>query len=76
MGNNYEGMFKIIAGFIGAIATVLIWWISRLLSDKKDIITNAVNIENLKDEVKELKDEVKENRQAFEHYKDKQADNY
>jgi len=76
MQTNIEGMLKIAVGVAGAIATVLIWWISRLLSDKKDIITNAVNIEHLEKEMKQLQIDVKENKKDFENYKDKKHENY
>ena len=78
-----ESILKNIAGFASAVAAILIWWISRLLSDKRDIIKNSVDIEHLQkkqDEqdklIERIQQDIKENRKDFEHYKDKQADNY
>jgi hypothetical protein len=47
--------------FIG-VATLLVgilsWWLSKLLSDKKDITVVQIKIENIERRVKELEDDV------------------
>ena len=70
MQNNMEGVLKVILGVAGIFSSVLLWWVSRLLSDKKDIITNSVNIESLKERVSDLEEEVRDNRRGFEQWKD------
>ena len=70
MQNNMDGILKVIIAVAGMFVSVLLWWVSKLLSDKKDIITNSVNIESLKERVSDLEDEVTSNRRAFEQWKD------
>jgi precorrin-6B methylase 2 len=70
MQNTLEGVLKVIIGISGGVTALLIWWITKLLSDKKDIITNAVNIEHLEARVKQIEVDVKENMKEFHHYKD------
>ena len=65
-----DGILKVIIAVAGMFVSVLLWWVSKLLSDKKDIITNSVNIESLKERVSDLEDEVTSNRRAFEQWKD------
>lgn len=65
-------IFSIISA-IGVFAGILAWWISKLLADKKDIITNALEISHLQREIGELKSDVKDLISRFEKYKD---DNY
>ena len=71
MQDTHE-LIKIAATFIGIIVTILLWWVSRLLSDKKDIITNMVEISNLKERMKQVEQDLKENKKDFDHYKDDQ----
>ena len=65
-------IFSIISA-IGVFAGILAWWISKLKKKKKDIITNALEIQHLQREVGELKGDVKELKGKFEKYKE---DNY
>lgn len=53
----------VIGGFLG-------WLLTGLLSNKKDTITNTVNIQHLNERLKDLEKEVDDNRKEFEHYKD------
>ena len=61
---------KAVAGFMSAIAAIFIWWITRLLSDKKDAIANTIHIEGLTRRVCDLEEELKELQKEFSHYKD------
>lgn len=45
-GINWQAVGVIIAG-VGLIAGILAWWMSKFLSDKRDIITCKIKIEEL-----------------------------
>jgi len=62
-------IFSIITA-IGVFAGILAWWISKMLADKKDSITNALDIGYLKHEFTRLQEDVKELENKFEKYKD------
>lgn len=57
---------------IGVFAGILAWWIGKMLSDKKDSITHALQIDFLKNELAEIKSDLKEFKRIFDIYKDSQ----
>lgn len=62
-------IFSIISA-IGVFAGILAWWISKLLADKKDSITNALEISYLRHDFGKMEEDIKELTRKFEKYKD------
>ncbi len=62
-------IFSIISA-IGVFAGILAWWISKLLADKKDSITNALEISHLRHDFGKMEEDIKELTRKFEKYKD------
>lgn len=69
MGQYLENIAEIF-GIVGVIGGFFAWLLTGVLSNKKDTITNAINIQHLNEKLKALEDEVNENRRDFEHWKD------
>lgn len=65
-----------IVGICGAFGGFLAWLLTGILSNKKDTISNAINIAHLNEKLKELEEEVDRNRREFEHWKDSKSKNY
>lgn len=59
-----------------AIAGAIVWYVSKLLSHKKDMLILQLQIEQLLAKIKELETEVDVNRREFEHWKDGKNKNY
>lgn len=55
---------------IGVFAGILAWWIGKMLADKKDSITHALEIDFLKKELAEIKSDLREFKRVFDQYKD------
>ena len=51
------------------MAGILAWWIGKMLADKKDSITHALEIEFMKGQLKEIKEDVKDLKKAFEDFR-------
>lgn len=66
---------EIIAIFT-AIAGGIVWYVSKLLSHKKDMLILQLQLEQLLQKIKELETEVDLNRREFEHWKDGKNKNY
>lgn len=55
---DYSGI-GILIGTASLAIGVLSWWLSKLLSDKKDITVLQVNVEDLERRVEELEEDIK-----------------
>jgi len=55
-----------------AIAGGIVWYVSKLLGHKKDMIILQLQLEQLLSKIKDLEGEVDLNRREFEHWKDNQ----
>jgi hypothetical protein len=81
-----QSIISIVAEVIGifsALAGGIIWYISRLLNHKKDMLILQLQFETLLERVKgqdakikELEEEIKDNRKNFEHWKDNKHKDY
>lgn len=71
MTDTLKIIFSLITA-LGVFAGILAWWIGKMLSDKKDSITNTLEIEFLKKEFTRLEAELRDYKKSFEHYKDVQ----
>lgn len=65
-----------IMGIFTAIAGGIVWYVSKLLSHKKDMIILQLQLEQLLQKIKDLETEVDLNRREFEHWKDGKNKNY
>lgn len=59
---DYNGLFAALGG-AGFLVGVLSWWLSKLLTDKKEVTILQERVKNLKEEIDEIKEELKELRQ-------------
>jgi hypothetical protein len=56
---DYSGIGIFIAG-ASLLIGILSWWLSKLLTDKKDITIIEVEIRHLKERVEDIEDELNE----------------
>lgn len=68
MTDTLKIIFSVISA-IGVVSGVLAWWVSKLLADKKDTITHALEIDFMKKQLVEIKDDIKDIKRAFDDYK-------
>lgn len=59
---DYSGLMVALGG-AGFLVGVLSWWLSKLLTDKKEITILQEQVKNLKEKVEDMEDELKEWRQ-------------
>lgn len=59
---DYTGFFAVLGG-AGFLVGVLTWWLSKLLTDKKEVTILQEQVKNLKEKVEDMEDELKEWRQ-------------
>ncbi len=68
MTETLKIIFSVISA-VGVVGGILAWWIGKMLSDKKDSITHALEIEFMKKQLIEIKEDLKEFKKDFDAYR-------